>query len=263
MVTDTGVERVRRCLKLSVLPVCSMLALAACGQSAEKTAASAGSSSAPAAGFDGPGGLKIPDYPARPGQLGISLSLSGAGASYGLNAQKSFQVSLTEFNALNPSGINGHPLQLDILDDASDVTKSVAAANQFVDDKDAFVIKLSDNPDAAAQQAAVLNKAKVPIITYAGTADFANSTKWPYLFGSSTHPGNPVRRPPLGSPSIRRFRRSLCSRMARAPNVDFASSILNPLKTSAPNVQVVKTATMSAGTVDPSVAVSQLKSAES
>jgi ABC-type branched-subunit amino acid transport system substrate-binding protein len=179
-----------------------------------------------------------------------------------LPAQKAFTtVTLKKFNEMHPNGIDGHPVQLDILDDASDVTKSVSVANQFVSDKDAFVIKVSDNPSAAAQQMAVLNKAKIPTFTYSLTTDFSDAAKWPFIFGilSSVPEAGATAGTWISThPEIKKLA-ILTDGLQQ--DVEYTNAILNTLKTSAPTVQVVKTASISPGSVDPSTAIAQLKSA--
>jgi ABC-type branched-subunit amino acid transport system substrate-binding protein len=232
--------------------------VASCSSSA-KTAKSATTASSSPATSAAP---KFPPIPDGPIKIGLSISLSGQTAAFGLPAQKAFTtVTLKKFNEMHPEGIDGHQVQLDILDDASDVTKSVSVANQIVSSKDAFVIKLSDNPSAAAQQIAVLNKAKIPTFTYSLNADFSDATKWPYLFGilSSVPQSGQAAADWIAKHSEIKKIALLTDNLQQ--DVDFANAILNPLKTSAPSVQVVKTASISPGSVDPSTAIAQLKAA--
>jgi ABC-type branched-subunit amino acid transport system substrate-binding protein len=229
--------------------------VASCSSSS-KTATTASSSPGTTAAS------KFPPIPDGPIKIGLSISLSGQNAAYGLPAQKAFTtVTLKKFNEMHPQGIDGHQVQLDILDDASDVTKSVSVANQFVSSKDAFVIKLSDNPSAAAQQAAVLNKAKIPTFTYSLTTDFADATKWPYLFGilSSVPQSGQTAADWISKHSEIKKIAVLTDNLQS--DVEYTNAILNPLKSSAPSVQVVKTAAISPGAVDASTAIAQLKSA--
>ena len=87
---------------------------------------------------------------------------------------------------MHPNGIDGHPVKLEILNDASDVTHAVQVANQMVSDKDAAVITASYNPAAAGQQLAVWTKAKMPVLA---NLELTNSLtpaelakQYPYLF---------------------------------------------------------------------------------
>jgi ABC-type branched-subunit amino acid transport system substrate-binding protein len=107
-------------------------------------------------------------------------------ASYGIEAKIQTGVALQQFNLMHPNGIDGHPVKLEILNDASDVTHAVQVANQMVSDKDAAVITASYNPAAAGQQLAVWTKAKMPVLA---NLELTNSftpaqlaKQYPYLF---------------------------------------------------------------------------------
>jgi ABC-type branched-subunit amino acid transport system substrate-binding protein len=127
-----------------------------------------------------------PPIPKGPITFGVSAPTSGALASYGIEAKIQTGVALQQFNLMHPNGIDGHPVKLEILNDASDVTHAVQVANQMVSDKDAAVITASYNPAAAGQQLAVWTKAKMPVLA---NLELTNSftpaqlaTQYPYLF---------------------------------------------------------------------------------
>jgi ABC-type branched-subunit amino acid transport system substrate-binding protein len=113
----------------------------------------------------------------------------------------------------------------------------------------------------AGQQFAIFNKAKVPVISQAGSTIYTDTAKWPYMFGIS--PSVPQE----GMASAKWIaKHTEITKIAvltdGAPaSEDNLNSILTPLKTLAPNVQVVKTVTIPAGSVDVSTAVAQLKAA--
>lgn len=243
--------------------VASLLLLAAACSSSSKKAASTATSASSGSGSTSSSSSKYPPIPPGPIKLGISLPLSGATAEGGLNAKKAFtQVTMKQFETLHPDGIDGHPVQLDIVDDASDVTKGVSAANQLIADKVAAVITAGFNPEVAAQQFAIFNKAKVPVISQAGDSMYTDTSKWPYMFGIS--------------PSVPQEGMASAKWIAKHPEItklgvltdgaplseDAINTILTPLKTIAPKVQVVKSVTIPAGSVDVSSAVAQLKSAK-
>ncbi len=92
-------------------------------------------------------------------------------------------MTLKAFNAAHPNGIDGHPIKIEVLDDASDVTKAVNVANQFVSEKVAAMITMSTNPAATPQQIAIFNKNKIPMFSSRGDAAFTDTSKWPYFFG--------------------------------------------------------------------------------
>jgi ABC-type branched-subunit amino acid transport system substrate-binding protein len=154
---------------LAVLTACGLLiATAAAGVT------SAGASS------------KYPPIPAGPINIGVSTPLSGAEASYGIFTQDGFKVAMAYFNQEHPNGIDGHKVNLILLNDASSVTTAVSVANQLVADKVAAVVTLTTDPAAAFQQLVVFAKAKVPVIanleltTQASNATLAK--EYPYLF---------------------------------------------------------------------------------
>jgi ABC-type branched-subunit amino acid transport system substrate-binding protein len=236
--------------------------VAACGSSSKKAATAPSSSAGSAAPVPtAAAASQFPAIPAGPIKFGISASLSGAGAAYGLNAQKQFSVSMSLFNAAHPDGIDGHKVQLDIIDDASEVTKAVGTAQQFVANKDAFVWKLSDNPDAATQQVQIFTKAKLPSITYSVPANDTNPAQFPYVFSSLNSAQQSGQATAQWIAQHPEFKTIGLLTDGSEPDVAFANGILNPLKSLAPSVQVVKTASIPTGSVDPAVAVSQLKSA--
>jgi ABC-type branched-subunit amino acid transport system substrate-binding protein len=246
--------------RLFAMIAAGSLVLAACSSSSSSksaTATTGGSSGASSGG----GSTKYPPIPAGPIVLGVSLPLSGATAAYGLTAQVSFnKVTIPEFNAQNPNGIDGHPVQIKILDDASDVTKAVSAATQFVADHVAAVLTASYNPEAAGQQYAVWNKAKVPVVSVLSGSQYANASAWPYFFGT----GPSVQQE--GTATAQWIGKKGFTRVATLndglpQDTDALSQITNALKTEAPQASVVKSVTIPPGSVDASAAVAQLKAA--
>ena len=150
---------------------------AACSSSSPKTTTAATSGSA-TSGSATTAATKYPPIPAGPIKFGISTPLTGAQAAFGQTTSQSFNnVTLKAFNALHPDGIDGHPVQYEVLDDASDVTKAVSVANQFVSDKLAGVITATYNPAGHVQQLAIWNKAKLPIIANVLGTQFADTTQ--------------------------------------------------------------------------------------
>src|SRR5437016_6035696 len=106
-----------------------LMVLAACGSSSKKSTGS-GTTGTTAASS------KYPPIPAGPIKFGVSTPLTGATAAFGTATKAAFEnVTTKTFNAAHPDGIDGHPISIEILDDASDVTKAVNVANQFVSEK--------------------------------------------------------------------------------------------------------------------------------
>src|SRR5579859_4272193 len=227
--------------------------LAACGSSSKKSSAS--SNTAVTAGSSS----KYPAIPAGPITFGISLPLSGATASFGTLAQKHFGVVLNEFNQLHPTGIDGHPVKFDILNDASDVTQAVNVANQMVANKDAAVVEISFNPASESQQLAILNKAKLPVFTCVGLPTGDDPALFPYYFGMCASTAQTGQAGADWITKHTEIQKIGVLSDGAAASEDLLNAILNPLKTSDPNAKVVKTTTISPGSVEVSTQIAQLK----
>ena len=230
---------------------------AACSSSAKKTATSAttagGSASTAAAAS------QYPPIPAGPIKFGISTPLTGAQAAFGQTTSQSFNnITLKAFNALHPDGIDGHPVQYEVLDDASDVTKAVSVVNQFVADKLAGVITVSYNPAATEQQLAILNKAKMPVIANLEGSKYVDTGAWPYDFGvnASIPQEGQVAAQYIASHN---FKKVAVITDGIQGAVEQLNAILDAMKTAAPQAQVVKTVTITPGSTDDSTAIAQLK----
>ncbi len=136
------------------------------------------------AGGSGPAGASYPPIPAGPIVVGATTPLSGPTAAYGQSTEESFNgVSLKQFDAEYPNGIDGHQVKLVFLDDQGTVTGAVQATDQLVSDHVAAVVTLSYNPEATIQQAEILNHAHIPIISDLGYNEFVNTKNYPYFWG--------------------------------------------------------------------------------
>jgi branched-chain amino acid transport system substrate-binding protein len=250
---------------VSLFAACIALVAAACGSSSKKaaggqTGATSASGSASTSGATG-AATKFPPIPAGPIRFGVSVPLSGATASYGNAYKAAYNVTLSFFNQLHPDGIDGHPIQFDVLDDGSDVTKAVNVANQFVANKDAAVVVVTSNPLGTPQQLAILNKAKVPVLSQLSDNQYTDTTKWPYTFGNA---GSAIQEGQKAADWIAKhtdIKKIAVLSDGTETDQQFVSDILDPLKTAVPADQVVKTVQISPGSVDVSTAIAQLKAA--
>jgi branched-chain amino acid transport system substrate-binding protein len=253
----------RRRWRLLSFAVVGSLAVAACGSSASKnsTATTSSSGSSGTSGGSSGSSTQYKPIPAGPIVFGLSAPLSGATASYGLLTQLSFdKVTVPAFQAEFPNGIDGHPVQVKLLDDASDVTKAVSVAEQLVADHVAAVLTVSYNPEAADQQLAVFNKDKIPVISTLSGSQYTNTSSWPYDFGIG------ASLPQEGQAAAQWIAAKGYTRVASIDeglpqDTDALGQITNAMKTSAPQAQIVKAVTVSPGSVDLSAAVAQLKAA--
>jgi ABC-type branched-subunit amino acid transport system substrate-binding protein len=246
------------------IAACVALVVTACGSSSKKatgaTATTSGSGTTSAAGAAS--ATKFPPIPAGPIKVGLSISLSGPLAQYGEQSQKAWsQVTLKYFNQLHPDGIDGHPLQLDLQNDAGDATLSVNVVNQMVSNKDAAVMKVSDITGYAALQMSLLSKAKMPVISFQGDDSFADVSKYPYAFGtlaSTAELGGAAAKWIGDHPEYKKLAVLTDNIPAQQETLN---DILNPLKTSAPGDSVIKTVSITPGAVDVSTALAQLRAA--
>ena len=237
-----------------------LLVMAACSSSSKKTAAAGGTTATTGT----TGTTAASSYPAIPAgapiKLGVSVPLSGATAAFGTATEKAFNnVTLKTFNAAFPDGIDGHKVQFEVLDDASDVTKAVQVANQMVADKVTAVITVSYNPEAVAQQMAVFNKNKIPVLANVLNDQYTDVSKWPYFFSmgpSDTQSGQAGGDWIAKHPEIKRIA-TISDGIPQATEV--MNDIINAAKKTAPNVQVVQQVTVPPGAVDLSAAIAKLK----
>jgi ABC-type branched-subunit amino acid transport system substrate-binding protein len=230
-----------------------LMVMAACGSSSKKSTA---------AGTTGTtsGSSKYAPIPAGPIKFGVSTPLTGATAAFGTTTKTSFEnVTLKTFNAAHPDGIDGHQVQIEVLDDASDVTKAVNVANQFVSEKVTAVLTVSYNPAASPQQLAIFNKNKIPVLAQQYADDYTDTSKWPYFFGlgaSDKQVGDAAAKWIAKHPEIKK----IAVLTDNSPSqTEIQNDTLNALKTAAPGVTVSKTASITPGATDVSTAVAQLK----
>jgi branched-chain amino acid transport system substrate-binding protein len=104
---------------------------------------------------------------AEPYFVGASVSESGPGASLGRPAADSIQLAVDEIN--KAGGVNGHPLQLSILDDQSDATTAVNNVRKLLDQHPVAILG-STLSQATLAMAAVTQPAQVPLIALASNA---------------------------------------------------------------------------------------------
>jgi branched-chain amino acid transport system substrate-binding protein len=202
---------------------------------------------------------KYPAIPPGPITFGVSASLSGATAAYGVTTKLAEQkVTLPAFDALFPKGIDGHQVNIQVLDDQSTVTGAVSVANQFASEHVAGVLSVTYNPEGADDQYDILNKAKVPVISVLSGSQFTNTKDWPYDFSFS--PSNPQ----IAVATAKWIAKQGYARVATlndgvAQDTDFLDQLESAIKADAPHAKIVKSVTIAPGAVEVSAAVAQLK----
>ena len=128
-------------------------------------------------------GASYPPIPAGPILIGVTTSLVGPSAAYGIETEQGWDLGVKAFNSEFPNGIDGHQLKLVLLNDEGTVAGVVQATNQLVADKVVADVDLSNNPEATLEQAAVLNHAHIPVIGSLDLDQLLNAKAYPYDFG--------------------------------------------------------------------------------
>lgn len=200
----------------------------------------------------------FPKIPPGPIAFGVSTSVTGANAAYGVATKEGFEVALAQFDKEYPNGIDGHAVKLDFIDDMSTVTGAVDAANEMVADKVAAVITLTTDSAGVPGQVAVLKKAKIPIISTMESESYANPKQYPYYFTTTETPG-------LDAMAAAQYIKAKgWTRIATLNDgvpigVDSLDLILNDMKKVAPKAKIVSSVTIAPGSVDDTAAVTKLK----
>jgi branched-chain amino acid transport system substrate-binding protein len=248
---------VRRARVGVVVAVASaMLAACSSSSSAKVTSTTAGAATGGSSTTSSPA---YPAIPAGPITFGVSASLSGPIAAYGITTKLAEEkVTLPAFNALFPNGIDGHPVKIEVLDDASDVTKAVNVATQMAADHVAGVLTVTYNPEGAAQQYAILNRDKVPVISVLDGSQYSDTTAWPYDFATGPSYAQTATASAQWIAKHGYTRVALLSDGV-AQDTDVENQITSAIKADAPQAQIVKSVTISPGSVDVSAAIAQLK----
>jgi ABC-type branched-subunit amino acid transport system substrate-binding protein len=247
------------------LVTAATLVAAACGSSSKKTSTAttaAAGGSASTASTAAAASSKYPAIPAGPIKLAVITPESGANAAYGVPTAKAFEnVTQKFFNQFHPDGVDGHPVQIVVYDDGSDVTKGVQAANQIVADKNAAVITVSTSPATTDQEMAVFAKNHMPVIAYPAGDKYTDAANYPYVFGTTAN-----NKQYMGAgadwvgkhPEIKKI---AVLTDGSGPETELLNDFEGSLKTAAPQAQIIKTVTISPGSVDVTTPIAQLKAA--
>jgi branched-chain amino acid transport system substrate-binding protein len=102
----------------------------------------------------------------EPYAIGAILSESGPGSTLGRPEADSMEMAVDEIN--KSGGINGHPLQLTILDDQSDATTAVNAFRQLLDKHPIAIFGTPLTPTSLAI-VPLAEQAHVPLVSYASS----------------------------------------------------------------------------------------------
>ena len=150
---------------------------------------------------------------------------------------------------------------LDIQDDGGDATTSANVANQFVANKVTAVVHVSDIPTAASLQMDILNKAKVPVISFQSRDDYADTAKFPYAFGVLGSTQNLVDATAKWFAKHPEYKRLAVITDDIPSSKELLDDTVAALKKEAPDVTVVKQVSIPPGATDVSTALLELKGA--
>jgi len=103
----------------------------------------------------------------EPYKIGAVIDISGTSSSLGAPERDTLQMLADKVNAAG--GINGHPLELTILDNKSDETEAVLAVKKLIEQKVLAVIGGSSSGTSMAMIDTV-QKEKVPMISLAAAS---------------------------------------------------------------------------------------------
>jgi branched-chain amino acid transport system substrate-binding protein len=123
--------------------------------------------SAPLAGCGGDEGDDGGDEAKEPYTIGAVLSLTGAQAGLGGPEQNTIKMEVDRINA--EGGINDHPLEVIIEDDASDVDQAVAATTKLIEQDEVLAIIGSTGTGQTMAMRAEIDTAGIPQVSLAGS----------------------------------------------------------------------------------------------
>lgn len=203
----------------------------------------------------------FPPIPPGPITFGISTSFTGANSAYGVPTEESFDgVTLKQFDATHPNGIDGHKLELKLVDDQSTVTGAVGAANELVAAHVAGIVTLTTNPEAVSDQVAVFTKNKVPIVSTLTGSQYENTKAYPYAFS----PAASVQQEGVAAAkwlANEGFTKVAYMTDGLPQDVDALDQILGAMKIDDKKAKIVANVTIPPESVDDSAAITKLKSA--
>jgi branched-chain amino acid transport system substrate-binding protein len=102
-----------------------------------------------------------------PLKVGAVLSMSGAQAGLGGPERDTITLEVARINA--EGGINGHPLEVIIEDDASDVNQAVAATTKLIEQDDVLAIIGSTGTGQTMAMREAITAAGIPQVSLAGS----------------------------------------------------------------------------------------------
>ncbi len=127
----------------------------------------------------GAGASTYPPIPRGQIKLGALLTLSGPEAAIGLAQESAYKVMVSRINA--SGGIDGHAIDLDIVNDQGNPATAVSGAEKLVNDHVAGVV-YAGTAATNQQTIPIFMKNKVPVVMLEPEDQWSNGTKYPYFF---------------------------------------------------------------------------------
>ena len=207
------------------------------------------------AGGSGAGASSYPPIPAGPIKVGMTLDLSGTYAADGVATSHTANAILAKYDQYFGGTIDGHKVEYDIINDGSDPTQAVTAAEQLANDHVAAVVNTSFNPAAYDLEIPVLNHAKILMLSDVSEEQFQNAKAYPYFFSVSTSV------PAAGKLMGEFFRSRHLDKVAvLTDGIETDTQYVDAMKASLGSGQsVVDTVTIPPGSVEVTTALQQLR----
>jgi branched-chain amino acid transport system substrate-binding protein len=163
---------------VAALAVAAVVAAACSSSSKSSSGATSPPSTAAGASAAATGGTPV--------HIVVTGAVSASG-TLGINSGMSVNAVKAAASVLNKNGgINGHPVDVTVVDDNGDPTTAVTKLQQALSSGSKPIAVLDSGPgNLAAAILPVLNQAKVLLFNIAPTADSSDATKWPLSFDLS------------------------------------------------------------------------------
>jgi branched-chain amino acid transport system substrate-binding protein len=133
------------------------------------------------------GGFKAPAAAApEPYKIGVVLAVTGVGSFLGAPAKKTVEMVAADVN--KAGGINGHPLELILIDDESDATKSNLAFKKLIKTDDVPVIIGPSRTGESLADVGVAEQFQVPMLSLGAAITIItppDKRKWVFKLGNS------------------------------------------------------------------------------
>jgi len=155
----------KRTATIFLTVIMTIALLTACQPSGQSAASSQSSTAAPASSDAAGGGT--PPADTTPIKIGVIAPLSGAGTSYGIGIKQGAEMAIDEINA--EGGINGRPVEMKIVDDATNPAESVTAIQRLIDHEEVDIIVGGWGSSQVLAAIPVSEKSGVPYIVVGAT----------------------------------------------------------------------------------------------